>query len=100
MTTPIAGIQPLWEGSLFGEVQEAQAPEGAPFFGIFQGAIESVRQADDEKSKAQYLLATGQLEDPVAVNIAMSQYQMSAELLIQLRNKALEAYSELTRINM
>ena len=37
---------------------------------IFPSAIENVRQTDAEKTQAQYLLATGQLDNPAALTIA------------------------------
>ncbi|MBQ3497165.1 MAG: flagellar hook-basal body complex protein FliE, partial [Oscillospiraceae bacterium] len=55
---------------------------------------------DAEKTQAEYLLATGQLDNPAALTIASTKYEMSVELLVQIRNKALDAYSELTRINL
>ena len=48
----------------------------------------------------RYLLATGQLDNPAELTIAQTQAAMSVELLVQLRNKALDAYSELMRISM
>lgn len=100
-TNPISAIQPLWEGSLFG-AQENDGAQGRDlsFLGIFQGAIDNVKEADDEKSKAEYLLATGQLDDPSTMMTVLSKYQLSVDMLVQLRNKALDAYSELTRMSL
>lgn len=101
-TTPISTIQPLWESTLLGEQTQGGPDEtsGLAFSSIFQVAIDQVRQTDAEKNKTEYLLATGQLDDPSTMNIAMTQYELSVQLLIQLRNKALDAYSELTRISL
>lgn len=75
-------------------------PESSLFETVFQSAIQNVKDTNAENVQAQYLLATGQLDNPAALMIAASKYQVSVDLLIQLRNKALDAYSELTRINM
>lgn len=53
-----------------------------------------------KKSHAQYLLATGQLDNPAELQIAASKYEMSVSLMVQLRNKGLEAYNELMRISL
>ena len=45
-------------------------------------------------------LATGQMDNPAEMSIASSQWSMSVNLLIQLRNKALDAYNELMRISL
>ena len=46
------------------------------------------------------MLATGQLDNPAMTMIAASKSQAAVNLLIQLRNKAQDAYSELTRIGL
>ena len=71
-----------------------------PFADIFQSAIDNVRQTDAEKVQAQYLLATGQLDNPAVATIAATKNELAVNLLVQLRNKALDAYSELTRISL
>ena len=48
----------------------------------------------------QYLLATGQIDDAHTVPIAAAEAQLSVDLLVQLRNKAVEAYNELMRISL
>lgn len=82
------------------EVPEKADAAGSMFGSVFQAAIENVRQTDLEKTRAQYLLATGQLDNPAAAMMAATKNQISVELLVQLRNKALDAYSELTRMNL
>lgn len=100
MAMNIEGIAPLWEVSPFEQTEKTEKTGDAPFFGIFQAAIDNVRQMDAEKNETEYLLATGQLDNPAVSTIAANKYVMSVELLVQLRNKALEAYSELMRISM
>ena len=50
--------------------------------------------------ETQYLLATGQLDDAHTLPIAESKAALSLDLLISLRNKAMESYSELMRMNV
>lgn len=69
------------------------------FKGIFEEAINNVRETEDNLAKNQYLLATGQLEDPHSVGIAASEAQLSVDLLVALRTKALEAYNEIMRLS-
>ena len=51
-------------------------------------------------NKLQYLLSTGQLDNPAELTMSLYKAQASLTLLIQLRNKAVETYNELTRINL
>ena len=97
MITPIEQL-----GRIAPTVGKAAAPaaDGGTFSAVFHSAIENVRKTEAEKTEAQYLLATGQLDNPAALTIASTKNQIAVDLLVQLRNKSLEAYSELTRINM
>lgn len=77
-----------------------QPDQGGLFASIFQSAIQNVKDTDAENVQTQYLLATGQLDNPSAAMIAATKYELSVNLLIQFRNKALDAYSELTRMSV
>ena len=70
------------------------------FKGIFEEAIENVRTTEDNLVNEQYLLATGQIEDPHTVMIASSEAQLAVDMLVSLRTKALEAYNEIMRISV
>ncbi len=78
---------------------ESRELEGSAFIDIFQNAINDVTQTQLELDEKQYLLATGQLDDVHTVTIAAAEAQMSVDLLVQLRNTALEAYNELMRMS-
>lgn len=83
------------------KAQGASSPEGESVFGaIFRSAIDDVRETDAEAKQAQYLLATGQMDNPAMAMIAGMKSAVAVDFLIQLRNKAMDAYSELTRINL
>lgn len=100
----IGGIKPLWDAMPLSMGKKADDhTEGAavPLFeDVFRFAIDNVKQTDKEKNEAQYLLATGQLDSPATFTIAMNKADISAKLLAEMRNRALDAYSELSRMNM
>lgn len=74
---------------------------GAQIFrGIFQEAVNNVTETERDLVDKQYLLATGQIEDAHSVMIAASEAQMAVDLLVSLRNKAMESYNELMRISL
>ena len=100
MMTTIERLNAVTE-SMQGQAKTPQSEETQGIFGdIFRSAIENVKQTDAEKTEAEYLLATGQLDNPAALTIASTKSQIAVELLVQLRNKAMDAYSEITRINL
>lgn len=98
----IQSITPLT--SLFAEEQTTGPAQslglGEGFGNIFQSAIDAVKESDAEKTQMQYLMATGQLDNPVALNMASTKYELSVSLLVQLRNRAVEAYNEIMRISL
>ncbi len=98
MINSIAPISPVVKT---GGLQAAEAVEAQGNFGdIFRSAIDAVKETDAEKTQMQYLMATGQLDNPAALTLAGSKYEMSVNLLVQLRNRALEAYNELVRTSL
>lgn len=97
--TPLTGITPA-SGEKVQKTTLADAAGQSIFGSIFQSAIENVKQTDAQKTQAQYLLATGQLDNPAVLGIYSTKAELASNLLIQLRNKALDTYSELTRISL
>lgn len=98
MINEINKLQPISRMTA-GEPAAPARNEAAGMFGsIFQSAIDNVKVTDAEKNEAQYLLATGQLDNPAELTIAAAKSQIAVELLVQLRNRALDAYNELKNI--
>lgn len=97
MITPIQHLAPL-VGEPVG--QKSTASEGPAFGDVFRAAVDNVRQTDADLSKAEYRLATGQLDNPASLMIAASKNEIAVSMLLQLRNKSVEAYNELMRISM
>ena len=98
-------IQPLWNQMPLGKTAATKEPVveiggGSPFTDIFRSAIDAVKTTDQEKTQMQYLMATGQLDNPALLTSASTKAQLSVDLLGQLRNKSMDAYNELMRINL
>ena len=98
-------IQPLWSEMPLSRTEEktttrAAETGGNPFSDIFQSAIDAVKTTDAEKTQMEYLMATGQLDNPALLTIASTKAQLSVDLMVQLRNKSMEAYNELMRVNV
>ena len=74
--------------------------EPSMFSQIFQSMIDNVKETDAARNKAYYALATGQLDNPAEATIAATQASVATELLVQMRDRALDAYSELMRISL
>lgn len=50
--------------------------------------------------RKKYLLSTGQLDDAHTLPIAEAKAALSLDVLISLRNKAVETYNELMKISL
>ena len=73
---------------------------GNVFKDVFQNAVNNVEQTDAEVMNQQYLLATGQTDDIHNLTIASTKAQLSVDFMVQLRNRAMDSYSEIMRINI
>ncbi len=100
-TAFITPIQPLTlePGKTSGRVS---AKEDTPFLfkDILQDMVKQVKDTQADLEDKQYLLVTGQIDDPHTVPIAAAKAQLSVDLLVSLRNKAVEAYNELMRTSL
>ncbi|MFV0314016.1 MAG: flagellar hook-basal body complex protein FliE [Anaerotignum sp.] len=89
-------IQSSQQTSAIGQEQDNQYD----FRNIFSEAVSNVVTSENDLAKEQYLFATGESEDTHSLGIAATQAQISVDLLVTLRNKALESYNELMRISL
>lgn len=96
---PIEALRPVWLNPSSSQLDSETATQ-IPFADVFQAAAENVKQTDVKKNEMEYLLATGQLDNPAKLTIATTEASLSVELLVQLRNKAVEAYNNIMQINL
>ena len=97
---PVSPIQPLIETTPAQSGQSARNAGASLFQTVFQSAIDNVRETNAKQVDLEYKLATGQLDNPVQVGISAYKAEISLDLLIQLRNRALDAYNELKNMNV
>lgn len=82
-------------------VQKVSGQECVSLFkDIFQSAIDDVVTTDQKLNQAEYLLTTGQLDNPALVTTAGAEATLAVNMLVQLRNRAQEAYTQLMNINI
>lgn len=98
--TPIRPIQPLWESLNSSAGSVKNDPAQSVFAGIFQQAIQNVRDTNAQQVNMEYQLSTGLIDNPALVNTATAKATAAAELLMQLRNQAMDAYNEMMRISL
>jgi flagellar hook-basal body complex protein FliE len=67
---------------------------------IFEGLINDVEQTEAVAEQDAYLLSIGAMEDPHTAMINAAKAELTLSAMVQLRNKVLDAYSEIMRTNM
>ena len=98
--TPIRPIEPLFDSLTQPAKQVEKNPAVSMFASVFQQAIQNVRDTNATQVDLEYQLATGQLDNPADLTLATSKATNAAILLMEMRNKAMDAYNELMRISL
>ena len=98
--TPIQIPESLFQTDSTQTVGSTDTENRGIFKDIFTNMVNNVTETEETLEQQEYLLATGQLDDAHTVTIAASEAQMAVDLLVQMSNKALDAYNELMRISL
>lgn len=77
-----------------------EAASGSSFGELLERAFDAVNQAQWEADGAAIKLATGEIEDIHQVTILAEKANLSLQLAIALRNKVVEAYQEISRMQI
>ena len=82
------------------KIKTAEKPEQNEFGDLFKGVIENVKNAQAESNKlTEEYIAGGDVQIH-EVMIAGEKAKTSLQLLMEIRNKSLDMYKELTRIQI
>lgn len=99
--TPIAPWKSIGQTDETSSLRGKAASESGSMFGnVFKSVIAQVEETQLDVENKQYLLATGQLDDTHTLPIAEAKAALSIEMLVSLRNKAVESYNELMKIGV
>lgn len=83
------------------QARKGQEDQGSPSFAqMLADAFDSANQAQWDAEHAAKLLATGQIEDVHQVTILTEKANLSLQLMISIRNKVIEAYQEISRMQI
>lgn len=98
--TPITAINSIADLEKLSQVSPSSSSVAVPFQSMFQDAVNNVKDTDADLNNEIYKLATGQTDDLHSVTIASTKASLSVNLLVQLRNKALDAYNEVMKMSV
>ncbi|MBS3872620.1 MAG: flagellar hook-basal body complex protein FliE [Firmicutes bacterium] len=100
MIRAIPPIAPLQQLGAAPQVANSDRAAGGSFAAQLNEALNEVNalqlKADDMATK----LALGQIDDVHQVTIAMEKAALSLQLAVQVRNKMVEAYQEISRMQV
>lgn len=97
--TPIESLKSIANLNDPSKVSTSQS-SGIPFQSLFQDAIQNVKETDSNLNQELVKLTTGQSDNLHDVTIASTKASLSVQMLVQLRNKALDAYNEVMRMSV
>ena len=94
-STPVTGLAAI--GGLDTE-PAAQSTNGADFAAMLSGGLQKVEAAQDRADNLAVQAATGKLADVHEYMIAANEAQLATQLTAAVRNKAIEAFNEIMRL--
>jgi flagellar hook-basal body complex protein FliE len=84
-------------GNVSSEIKEAGGPSFTELFGKI---INATNNLQGEAAQAQQLAATGEAADLHQVMISVEEAGIAMDLLLEIRNKLIDAYQTLVRMPM
>lgn len=79
---------------------ESNKNDSRSFFDHLKDSVENVNTMQRESDSMAALVASGKKENLHETMIAVTQAELSFNLMVQVRNKALEAYQEVMRMTV
>ena len=97
--TPTRLVLPLAHQPTTSRLEPKETP-GQDFASLLKNALVEVNQAQLESAQMDRMLAEGKLTNVHDAVIAAEKATLSIELTVQIRNKIVEAYQEVMRMNV
>jgi flagellar hook-basal body complex protein FliE len=99
MTNPIPAIGGAALPSLT-DAKPAPGPAGDGFGKALSGALDELTSSQSQATDQAQKLATGQASDISSVVMSVEKASLELQLAVQLRNKGVEAYQEIFRMQV
>jgi flagellar hook-basal body complex protein FliE len=102
--TPITSIKPLSGAASVTRIDRADPSDAVdPASSFKEQVTKAIKQVNDlqhQADNAAVRLATGDLEDVHQAMIAMQKAKLALDFTIQVRNKVIESYQEIMRMQV
>ncbi len=97
---PMNGIVPLNTPSQLPVEKAADTKGGASFTDIFKQAVENVEETQKITAQDSVRVALGEVDDLHTVQINMKKAAAALEVLVTMKNTAVDAYNEIMRMGI
>jgi flagellar hook-basal body complex protein FliE len=99
-TNPIFNVGPPKEIEIPGSTHKAPvAPAGGPSFqDMFSGFLKDVNEMQMKADQSIQKMVSGEVKDVHQVMLAVGEAKVAFNLLLEIRNKTMEAYQEVLRM--
>ncbi|GHU81653.1 hypothetical protein FACS1894191_8600 [Clostridia bacterium] len=80
-----------------------KAPEqkaGSGFADFFKDALKDIEGLETLKEQDSYNLAVGEVDNLAEIAVTAQEYEIALQMLVEIRNKILDSYSEIMRMNI
>ena len=98
--TPIKGLSDLSSIATSSSNKVTNTGNGSMFSQLLENAINQVNETEAVSKADSEALATGTIDDLHTVTINSAKAELALSLVVQIRNKALDAYNEIMRITL
>ncbi|HFS82367.1 MAG TPA: flagellar hook-basal body complex protein FliE [Epsilonproteobacteria bacterium] len=95
MAQAINSISPISIASVSKQTPEAN--QGSDFLSVLKASLGEVNDMQIKGDEALRDIATGQIKDLHQAAIAIDKAEISMKMMLEIRNKALNAYKEILR---
>ena len=100
MNNNINGINGTSTADLLKQKSKVESTGGEQFAQHLKSALNEVNEIQETSEKALGDMATGQVKDLHQAALAIGKAETSMKLMLEIRNKALNAYKELGRTQL
>ena len=93
----VSGLSKIADSLDFDEAAKTASPN-TDFARMLSKGLESVQASQDKASDLAVQVANGTLQDPAQYTMAATEASLGMELTLAIRNKAVEAFQEIMRM--
>ena len=96
--SPVNALSGITETAATSGTQATSSTSGADFAGMLSHGLESVQAAQTKSADLATQVANGTLADPAQYTMAATEASLGLQLTMAIRNKAVEAFQEIMRM--